>query len=231
MENLNGMEHEILNWGKSTELAKRISNLRYDSMAKLFSELHAEITSDYCSDQKNGRKWVAKELYEMLSPLQELERHALELWRICEKFEGLEEISPEVAFDLSMMYGIGEKIEETKSVKVEESIYSSIMDTLISELDLQPMKPNGHTVNGEMGIWEYWKSGIEYNFFFNHGPFRLEIKSNSKENIKNIADVLRLNQFDVKANNIWIYTKKLSNVIYQFTFYLTDKITLEIEKT
>lgn len=69
------------------ELAKQLSNLRYDKLAEFLQHLADKLENDWLADMKRGRGKLADQLHIAHCNLQEAHRCIAKAWEICEPFE------------------------------------------------------------------------------------------------------------------------------------------------
>ncbi|MBV5328714.1 MAG: hypothetical protein JZU65_13975 [Chlorobium sp.] len=85
MENKHTAKVKGVNFEKD-ELAERIGNLYYDSLAELLQALSAKLQKDSEADRKRGRVKLAGELAASAKQVAAAARHIENAWDICEPF-------------------------------------------------------------------------------------------------------------------------------------------------
>jgi len=78
----------LLNEMEMPELARKIADLRYDSLEELFTELRGCFLEDAIKDREAGRTRVAKYLSTMSNMTKDVEFQISKLWKVCENEMG-----------------------------------------------------------------------------------------------------------------------------------------------
>ena len=76
--------------GSSRRLAKRLGNLRYDSLSRVIGDLAEDLNEQAVADKRKDRPQLAGRLEETVKHLQQAQLSLEEAWRICKPYMGTE---------------------------------------------------------------------------------------------------------------------------------------------